>query len=200
MTGPQLWQILLTTKVPADHLKTLAYDLYYQKPTAEGNGAYAVDALAPKLGIQTKFAYAALKLAAAQFPDGALGGDRKMALEWLAHDYQKSSAWEAVNPITNAFVEKVAHNVTVIQDAMAKQSPPAPPAAGKPVVRAIKPAVPVAAATIAAKDHAAPAKARIASQKRTIPEGSGEWEILYRKYYNEELRKVGVVFNSPSHP
>ncbi|MFZ0961173.1 MAG: DUF507 family protein [Terriglobia bacterium] len=43
-------------------------------------------------------------------------------------------------------------------------------------------------------------KARIASQKRTIPEGSGEWEILYRKYYNDELRKFGVVFNSPNHP
>jgi hypothetical protein len=42
-------------------------------------------------------------------------------------------------------------------------------------------------------------KARIASQKRTIPEGSGEWEILYRKYYNDELRKLGVVFNAPSH-
>jgi hypothetical protein len=43
-------------------------------------------------------------------------------------------------------------------------------------------------------------KARIGSQKRTIPEGSGEWEILYRKYYNDELRKLGIVFNSPSHP
>ena len=41
-------------------------------------------------------------------------------------------------------------------------------------------------------------KTRIISQKRTIPEGSGEWEILYRKYYNDELRKLGVVFNSPN--
>ena len=42
-------------------------------------------------------------------------------------------------------------------------------------------------------------KARITSQKRTIPEGTGEWEILNRKYYSDELRKLGVVFNSPSH-
>lgn len=42
-------------------------------------------------------------------------------------------------------------------------------------------------------------KSRIASQKRTIPEGSGEWEILYRKYYNDELRKLGVVFTTPNH-
>ena len=41
-------------------------------------------------------------------------------------------------------------------------------------------------------------KTRIASQKRTIPEGSGEWEILYRKYYSDELRKLGVVFTAPS--
>jgi hypothetical protein len=36
-------------------------------------------------------------------------------------------------------------------------------------------------------------KGRIASQKRTILEGGGEWEILYRKYYSEELRKLGVA-------
>lgn len=34
---------------------------------------------------------------------------------------------------------------------------------------------------------------RIASHKRTIPEGGGEWEILYRKYYADELRKHGVA-------
>lgn len=38
---------------------------------------------------------------------------------------------------------------------------------------------------------------QISSQKRTIPEGSAEWEILYRKYYYDALRKLGVTFNSP---
>jgi hypothetical protein len=33
---------------------------------------------------------------------------------------------------------------------------------------------------------------KIESQKRTILEGSGEWDILYRKYYQEELKKFGV--------
>ncbi|HZP00994.1 MAG TPA: DUF507 family protein [Terriglobia bacterium] len=33
---------------------------------------------------------------------------------------------------------------------------------------------------------------RITSQKRTIPEGSAEWDILYRKYYSDELRKLGI--------
>ncbi len=37
------------------------------------------------------------------------------------------------------------------------------------------------------------AKARIASQKRTIPDGGAEWEILYRKYYSDELRKLGIT-------
>ena len=39
---------------------------------------------------------------------------------------------------------------------------------------------------------------QISSQKRTIPEGSAEWDILYRKYYLDALRKLGVTFTSPS--
>ena len=37
-------------------------------------------------------------------------------------------------------------------------------------------------------------KNQILSQKRTIPEGGAEWEILHRKYYQDALRKLGVVF------
>jgi uncharacterized protein len=36
----------------------------------------------------------------------------------------------------------------------------------------------------------ASARKKIESQQRKIPEGSAEWEILYRKYYEEELRNV----------
>ncbi len=39
-------------------------------------------------------------------------------------------------------------------------------------------------------------KSHIMSQKRTIPEGSAEWDILFRKYYADELRKLGVVPSS----
>jgi hypothetical protein len=38
----------------------------------------------------------------------------------------------------------------------------------------------------------AAARQKIASQKRPIPEGSTEWETLYRKYYAEELRRLGI--------
>ena len=38
---------------------------------------------------------------------------------------------------------------------------------------------------------------KITSQKRSIPEGGGEWEILYRKYYNDEMRRLGIVINAP---
>jgi hypothetical protein len=38
----------------------------------------------------------------------------------------------------------------------------------------------------------AAARAKIASQRKIILEGSQEWEILYRKYYNEEVRKLGI--------
>lgn len=32
---------------------------------------------------------------------------------------------------------------------------------------------------------------KIQSQKKAIEEGTREWEILYRKYYNDELAKLG---------
>jgi len=38
---------------------------------------------------------------------------------------------------------------------------------------------------------------RITSQKRTIPEGGAEWDILYRKYYGDELRKLGITLSPP---
>jgi hypothetical protein len=38
----------------------------------------------------------------------------------------------------------------------------------------------------------AAARLKIESQKRIIPEGSQEWDILYRKYYNEEVKKLGI--------
>jgi hypothetical protein len=36
------------------------------------------------------------------------------------------------------------------------------------------------------------ARQKIESQRRIIPEGSQEWDILYRKYYNEEVKKLGI--------
>ncbi len=36
------------------------------------------------------------------------------------------------------------------------------------------------------------ARQKIRSQKREIPEGSEEWDLLHRRYYSEELRKLGI--------
>ena len=36
------------------------------------------------------------------------------------------------------------------------------------------------------------ARLKIENQKRKILEGSQEWDILYRKYYNEEVKKLGI--------
>jgi uncharacterized protein len=33
---------------------------------------------------------------------------------------------------------------------------------------------------------------KITSQKKEILEGSEEWDVLYRKYYSEEMRRMGV--------
>jgi uncharacterized protein len=35
-------------------------------------------------------------------------------------------------------------------------------------------------------------RAKITSQKKEILEGSEEWDILYRKYYAEGLKRLGV--------
>jgi len=34
---------------------------------------------------------------------------------------------------------------------------------------------------------------KIASHKRDVPEGSAEWDLLFRKYYDEEMKKVKRV-------
>ncbi len=36
---------------------------------------------------------------------------------------------------------------------------------------------------------------KIISQKKNIPEGSREWEILFRKYTSEELGKLGRIWD-----
>jgi hypothetical protein len=36
------------------------------------------------------------------------------------------------------------------------------------------------------------ARTKIRTQKREIPEGSEEWDLLHRRYYSEELKKLGV--------
>ena len=36
------------------------------------------------------------------------------------------------------------------------------------------------------------ARQKIASHRKIILEGSQEWEILYRKYYQEEVKKLGL--------
>ena len=34
---------------------------------------------------------------------------------------------------------------------------------------------------------------KISSQKKEILEGSEEWDLLYRKYYGEEMRRMGIA-------
>ena len=36
------------------------------------------------------------------------------------------------------------------------------------------------------------AQEKVSSQKRDIPEGSEEWTLLYRRYYDEELQRYGI--------
>src|SRR5579872_2365056 len=41
------------------------------------------------------------------------------------------------------------------------------------------------------------ARQKIRSQKREIPEGSEEWDLLHRRYYSEELKKLGIDLGRP---
>jgi hypothetical protein len=34
---------------------------------------------------------------------------------------------------------------------------------------------------------------KIQTQRRDLPEGSAEWELLFRKYYDDEMKKVKRV-------
>jgi hypothetical protein len=36
------------------------------------------------------------------------------------------------------------------------------------------------------------ARTKIRTQKREIPEGTEEWDLLMRRYYAEELKKLGI--------
>ena len=36
------------------------------------------------------------------------------------------------------------------------------------------------------------ARAKVKTQKRDIPEGGEEYDILHRRYYSEELKKLGI--------
>jgi hypothetical protein len=36
------------------------------------------------------------------------------------------------------------------------------------------------------------ARVKIRSQKREVPEGTEEWDLLHKRYYSEELKKLGI--------
>jgi len=42
-------------------------------------------------------------------------------------------------------------------------------------------------------------KKKITSQKKEIVEGSEEWDVMYRKYYADELRRMGVAHQPAPH-
>lgn len=41
-------------------------------------------------------------------------------------------------------------------------------------------------------------RTKITSQKKEILEGSEEWDVLYRKYYQEKMKRLGVA-EVPAH-
>lgn len=58
----------------------------------------------------------------------------------------------------------------------------------EPVVKEIKRALVFFNQGLEAID--ARVRSKISTLKRGVPEGSSEWDILYRQYYNEEVEKM----------
>ena len=44
------------------------------------------------------------------------------------------------------------------------------------------------------------ARQMISSQKRDIPEGGEEWQVLHRRYYEQEMSRIGVDMRKPEVP
>ncbi len=60
--------------------------------------------------------------------------------------------------------------------------------------------VQILSATLRDEEKAdAEVRKRITSQKKEILEGSEEWDVLYRKYYADELRRMGIVAAAEEH-
>jgi hypothetical protein len=60
--------------------------------------------------------------------------------------------------------------------------------------------VQILTATLREEEQAdAEVRKRITSQKKEILEGSEEWDVLYRKYYAEELRRRGIGASPEEH-
>ena len=54
--------------------------------------------------------------------------------------------------------------------------------------------VQILTATLKEEEKAdAEVRKRITSQKKEILEGSEEWDVLFKKYYGDELRRMGVA-------
>jgi len=60
--------------------------------------------------------------------------------------------------------------------------------------------VQILTATLREEEKAdAEVRKRISSQKKEILEGSEEWDVLFRKYYAEELRRMGITASHDEH-
>lgn len=85
--------------------------------------------------------------------------------------------------------EKISHLSHVILDCL-KKAPAVRLKGDEPhALREIKRVLAAQLALEAEMDRVV--RRRLASYARPIPEGSQEWEVLYRKTYEEELRKKG---------
>ena len=101
------------------------------------------------------------------------------------------AAWEGGNPrmrLTREKVVRLSHQITDILVA----SDDVEFVQDRDTIR--QQVVQILTATLKEEEKAdAEVRKRITSQKKEILEGSEEWELLYRRYYAEELRRMGIT-------
>lgn len=104
MTGQELWKTFSDAGISDEHLKSLGYDLYFARKVPTGDAAVAVNKLAAKLGIEPRFAYAAMNI-----------DPGRTVLEKLADDYGNRKAWDGASPTTRTYIARVAERVKIIR-------------------------------------------------------------------------------------
>lgn len=104
MNGQELWNTFKTAGISDEHLKALGYELYFARKEPKGDAVVAVNKLATKLGIEPRFAYAAMNI-----------DPGRTVLKKLADDYEKRRTWEATAITTRAYLTRIADRVKIIR-------------------------------------------------------------------------------------
>jgi len=112
LTPEIVWQRFLGAGIPGHQLKSLGYDLFFNRANPSGSDAImAVHGLASALEVPPAYMYAALNI-----------DPGRATLQQLASDYGPRLPWNQIAPSTRGYIERITQRLTIIKKAM--QKPP----------------------------------------------------------------------------